>query len=110
MADLWKDGDVITAKKLNRIVIANATTEDGSIYTLDITPNDVFDENNEPIDLIVIKFITEYIVIYKLVNVASYDTINEYVIVTHSPMDDTEMDFMASSRSDYFTGSVTTLK
>ena len=50
MADLWKDGDVITADKLNRIVFCGMTEhdnedDDGYTITLDITPDDILDEN-----------------------------------------------------------------
>lgn len=49
MADLWKNGDIITADKLNKIVFCEYTyqinnPEGTSItYTLDLTPEDIFD-------------------------------------------------------------------
>lgn len=66
MADLWRDGDLITAAKLNRIVFANETVvfdenERETGRTLDITPNDIFDENNNCTAYVIVRspFVTD---------------------------------------------------
>ncbi len=103
-ADLWKDGDVITAEKLNRIVFAGSI-EVGDVagtIKLNITPDDVFDENGAAKSLVIIidgeqlsnGYSTGFIIANEL-----FSNTNDN---TYSVVYDTKT-FMASSRTDYFT-------
>ena len=100
MADLWKDGDVITAEKLNRIVFANVTATDGNILQLDITPNDVFDENDTSTSLVVVRYPNGTACMYSIAGVFAFFE-DKYVISIN--MDGANESFIASSRTDYFT-------
>ncbi len=59
MADLWKNGDVITADRLNKFIIANIIEENGALR-LDITPEDIFDENNNFNGFMIIRQAFDY--------------------------------------------------
>ena len=115
MTELWKNGDIITAEKLNRIVFANFTTEQDGDYVIlqsDITPDDVFDENNMPIGLVILveKSSDEYgntamymitVGAYYLPDDGTYtlDVLN-YGIPT--PDSSKTVQFRAESRTDQF--------
>ncbi len=101
MADLWKDGDVITAEKLNRIVFANVTaTDSGNILQLDITPQDVFNENNIPTNFVVIRYLNGTACMYSFAYGLGFVE-DKYMIAIN--IDGNDSSFTASSRTDYFT-------
>lgn len=99
-ADLWKDGDVITAEKLNRIVFANAMAiDENGNSQLNITPDDVFDENNVPTSLVVV--VVEGSTYCNFYISRTLGFMSTYSIIV--PTANENMMFTASSRTDYFT-------
>lgn len=110
MANLWKDGDVITAEKLNRFVIAHATTTEENnqtITTLDITPNDVFDNDNQLNSFIIIsgQVIGKSTIEGNFAIVCNwgYVVLNDLYMLSAIEFSDNEkLHFDAPSRTDYF--------
>jgi len=112
MADLWKNGDVITAEKLNRIVFANMTRQvqsDGSqTYQTDITPADMLDENNIPIGWII--FVETYYeesfaeTYYYVVSDVRYED-GGYIIDVAQIGSPIHTKLSAASKTDFFTAS-----
>lgn len=106
MANLWKDGDVITAEGLNRFVVANLLTIE-SVTRLDITPADVFDDSNKLLGLIVINMVaadsngTECY--YLFVIGSYYSAANDtYELQAFDPQDSSSHMYVANGRTDYF--------
>lgn len=108
MADLWKDGDVITAEKLNRFVMAHATmTEENNqmTITLDITPNDIFDVNNNLNSFVVIDTQNNTETMIRTTFLFGYASSFEnglYVFYTQDNSGNHQFEFEAASRTDYF--------
>ena len=103
-ADLWKDGDVITAEKLNRIVFAGSI-EVGDVagtIKLNITPDDVFDENGAAKSLVIIidgeQLSNGYSTGFIIADELFFNTSDNTYSVVYGPKT-----FMTSSRTDYFT-------
>lgn len=110
MADLWKDGDVITAEKLNRFVLTRATmTEENNqiTVTLDITPNDIFGADNNLNSFVVIdgQNNTETMITSSFMfgYSSQYNTESgSYRLGVSNIIDSDTIYFDASSRTDYF--------
>lgn len=109
MADLWKDVDVITADKLNRIVFCGMTetdNEDDGSYTLtlDITPDDILDENGycKPRMIIgsMVDGLDQTSIIF-LNSVVSKIYVLQGFAVQKGAVD--SFDFTAPTRSDFYT-------
>lgn len=100
MADLWKNGDVITAEKLNRIVFANITWLDENNLRLDITPEDVFDEDNVPSRVVIVSYLNGTACMYSIAEALGFVE-DKYVISIN--IDGANKSFTASSRTNYFT-------
>ena len=85
--------------------MTGVTSNNITSLTLDITPNDVFDENNMPTSLIVIQMADSDNTINHIIDSAiGYDQ-GEYLIGIILPTSK-QIRFMASSRSDYFTANL----
>lgn len=105
MANLWKDGDVITAEKLNKFVFANIVTGgESDKLSLDITPGDVFDENNKLACFVVFRFgyeDTDYKYVY--VHNSSYDAQSgTYVLYAKDLLGVDTFTFISTAKTDFF--------
>lgn len=102
MANLWKDGDVITAEKLNRIAFTRMVNDQTG--ELDITPADIFDENNVPIVYMLILYMCQdNIVSITISRDIEYDSLSgKYLLHTANLIDFNTIDFESSSRTQAF--------
>ncbi len=113
MTELWKNGDIITAKKLNKIIFVNITKqvqieEQSIIYQTDITPADVLDENNIPIGWIIFieSSYEESLAVtnYFIASDVLYQN-GKYIVDANPIGASINMQFSAASKTDFFTAS-----